>query len=62
MPSKEEALHSGVYKFYSNYLDEGKQFKFSHFKNEGVRKSMLYSILQKFEQRLFDLIEGLIKE
>lgn len=47
MPSKEDNLRFRVYKFYSDHIDKGKYFTALHFKNEGVAKSTIYSILRR---------------
>lgn len=52
MASKEDNLRSRLYKFYSENMDRGKSYTLKHFMAEGVPRSTIYGILQRFHDKL----------
>uniref|UniRef100_A0A914DK72 Transposase n=1 Tax=Acrobeloides nanus TaxID=290746 RepID=A0A914DK72_9BILA len=52
MVSKEDDLRSRLYKFYSENIDRGKSYTLKHFMAEGVPRSTIYDILQRFHDKL----------
>lgn len=52
MASNEEVLRGRVYKFYADNIQSGKMHTVRHFMAEGVPRTTIYDILQRFDNRL----------
>ena len=50
--SKQELVRERVYKFYSENMSKGKFFTFQHFNAENIPKSIIYGIIQRFENNI----------
>lgn len=52
MPSNQECLRSRVYNFYQTNISHGKSYTVRHFLAEGVPRSTIYDILERFSSGL----------